>query len=687
VLYNSQGKYAEAEPLYKRSIEISEKALGPDHPDVAAALNNLAELYRAQGKYAEAEPLYKRSLAIWEKALGPDHPYVAGTLNNLAVFNAAQGKNQEALRLSLKANAVEDKVIRDIFSFASERERFLYLGTIQGNRDGFITLCAERLGDTEEGREAVLEYLLARKGLVLDSLLQDAEAARLSNDPGLKDLFEKLRATKNQLAKLALAGPGAEGTDRYRARMEELQEQGEAMEKELARKSSRFRAERETTKIGLTEVSSALTEGSALVEFAKYRSIDFGAKGKESQWGSYRYIACVLKRGEKTPSLISLGEADAIEGKILEYRKALDTCARGEKKAGDLNRLSGELEKLVWSPLIAALGKAKRVYLSPDGELNFVSFAGLKDDKGKYLLEEYDLAYVSSGRDLARVGLKREVSGRTAALFGAPEFEGRAASEKELLITRGGAFRSELASVRYFGGLKFDPLPGTREEVESIARMTKGVEIETETNLGVKASEGKVKALREPEVLHLATHGFFLPESGWREEREEKLFVRGFGERTIDMGKWKLENPMHRSGLALSGANLTLAGKGRPEDEDGILTAEEVAGLDLAGTKLAVLSACETGLGEAKGGEGVLGLRRAFVKAGAENLVMALWSVPDVATRDLMESFYGKYLAGQPPDRALLAAQREVLAGERAAGQEPNPYLWAAFVSSGVGVK
>lgn len=687
LVYVAQGKYAEAESINKRSLLIKEKSLGSEHPAVAISLNNLARLYKSQGKYDLAELFYKRSLSILEKSLGPDHSKMATSLTNLAGLYATMDNNSGALRLMLKANAVEDKLIEDMFSFSSERERFLFLDTIEGHKHLFIAFCIERIGDTIKGRKSLLEYLLSRKGLVLDSLLQDAESARLSDDPELKDLLADLREKKDRLAKLALSGPDKEGVERYRAKMAKLKKESEELEKELARKSSRFKAEQDTKKIGLSEVSSAIPANGALVEFAKYQSYNFGAKGTEKKWGPYRYIACVLRKRDKVPNLVKLGDAETIENKIKVYRKALETRASGRGSSGELNRISGELAKIVWAPLIPALKGAKNVYISPDGELNFVSFAGLKNEKGKYLAEVYDLAYLSSGRDLARDALKRETGkGRPAALFGAPDFGGSAVAQEELLITRGTGFRSELSNLRAFGGMRFEPLPGARGEVSEIASMAKKNGFNPEANLGSRASEIRVKNLAGPEVLHLATHGFFLPESGWDTQKEERLITRGIGEQTVDLKKWKLENPMHRSGLALSGANLTLEGKEKDGGEDGILTAEEVAGLDLAGTKLAVLSACETGLGEAKGGEGVLGLRRAFVKAGAENLLMALWKVPDKSTRELMKRFYEKYLEGKPPARALLEAQREMIAEERASGKDPDPFLWGAFVCSGIGV-
>jgi len=690
-LYYRQGQYAQAEPLLKRALEIKEKVLGPDHPRVAQSLNNLAALYHRQGRYAQAEPLLKQALKSREKILGPDHPAVAISLNSLAALKLAQGHEREALVLFLRGNAIHERLIDQVFSFSSEKGRFQFLYTLEGDRDSFLTLCAERLGT--EGTEAGLSFLLRRKGIVLDSLVEDAEAARLSKLPALRALVKRLRETKTQLASLVLAGPGKLPPEKYHENVSDLQSQTEELEKDLARQSAPFRSLLAARKAGLPEVTAVLPPGSVLVEFAKYQSFNFGAKGTEPKWGTEKYIAYVLRQGVKEPVLVKLGEAESIDRLIKGYQVAIQSFVKKSAKVSDVNATSEALEQAVWAPVKAALGQANRVYISPDGELNFISFAGLRDKTGRYVLEDYDLAYVSSGRDLARGKLQGDKIQKKTILFGAPDFGGTATELDQEMVTRDGGFRSELLPIRTFGDLRFNPLPGTREEVRGIEKLAMSKGLNPELYLGMGASEGRVKATLQPRILHLATHGFFLPESGWEKKVGSgdiiiwQLGEKGLGEQTVDPSKWKLENPMCRSGMALAGANVTLAGKAKTGEEDGILTAEEVAGLDLAGTELVVLSACETGLGETKGGEGVLGLRRAFVQAGAENLVMALWSVSDEATQELMTAMYGKYLGGQPVWKALLDAQRDALAAERKAGSEPNPFLWAAFVANGVGVQ
>jgi CHAT domain-containing protein len=253
-------------------------------------------------------------------------------------------------------------------------------------------------------------------------------------------------------------------------------------------------------------------------------------------------------------------------------------------------------------------------------------------------------------------------------------------------------------------------LEGTRAEVLGAARLLRSAGRDPRTLLGREADEPSVRAVRRPAVLHLATHGFL--RSG--EDLDELLAaasgpphradaqVRGVGGVRLSAAPGlvgdpadpaltalsealRLNAPLRRCGVALAGANNALVGGRPPGPDDGLLTADEVVGMDLHGTRLVVLSACDTGLGEVRHGEGVYGLRRSFAAAGAENLIMSLWAVDDEQTRRLMTYFYEAFARGDAPPRALVAAQRRYLAEERAAGRAPDPRHWAAFVCSGIG--
>jgi CHAT domain-containing protein len=296
--------------------------------------------------------------------------------------------------------------------------------------------------------------------------------------------------------------------------------------------------------------------------------------------------------------------------------------------------------------------------LSPDGLLNQVSFAALPTEGG-YLVSKHDISYLNAGRDLlrftTRVGL---ISAATAPIVVAnPDFDLRRSDELEQDSEPNGVFRGGGQDHRHGENLVFEELTGTLAEGISVSRA-----LGTEAWIGEDALEGRVKQVKSPRILHFATHGFFIEDDEDDSENVESPAV----------------NPLLRSGLALAGANARAKGFRAPaEAEDGLLLAEDVATLDLTSTEIVVLSACDTGLGRIRTGEGVYGLQRAFVLAGAQALIMSLWKVPDTLTKRLMESFYRDLGSGLPAPEALLQAQRAAFA------QHPDPFAWGAFIFQG----
>jgi CHAT domain-containing protein len=314
--------------------------------------------------------------------------------------------------------------------------------------------------------------------------------------------------------------------------------------------------------------------------------------------------------------------------------------------------------------IIPVLGGATNVLIAPDGTLNVVPFAALVDDTNRFLVKRFTFTYLTSGRDLLRLAVKVKPRGG-GVVFADPSFDTISAAQVARandpadLGTRGRR-SADLAS------LTWQALPGTGQEADEIGRRMRGLTIYR----GAEATEGALKALHGPKLLHLATHGFFLPD---KTPAAQPAASGGLPAMTGSAGELH-DNPLLRSGLALAGANHRSSG-----DDDGILTAMEASGLDLWGTKLVVLSACETGVGKATNGEGVYGLRRALVIAGATGLVMTLWQVDDVATKNLMASYYARLAAGKPLSSALRDTQLEIQANPNYA----HPYYWASFLPAG----
>jgi CHAT domain-containing protein len=339
------------------------------------------------------------------------------------------------------------------------------------------------------------------------------------------------------------------------------------------------------------------------------------------------------------PKWIDLGEVSAIDARVTTLRAALANPASDPKPA------ARALEASVFAPVRARIGDTRWALLSPDGLLDLVPFDALVDETGHYLVEGWAFSYLTSGRDLLR--LESPAAPRSGAVvIGDPSFGVRGAPSAE--GSPSGQRSIDMARVH------FAELPGAVREVKAVAAALPHSVLLVRDD----ATESAVKALQGPSVLHVATHGFFLPPQS--------------DPATAANGRSAIENPLLRSGIALAGANTH-----RRDGEDGILTALEASSLDLDGTKLVTLSACETGLGDATGGEGVYGLRRALVLAGAESQVMSLWKVEDDATRELMAAYYARLAAGEGRASALRAVELEVRR------KHPHPYYWAAFLLSG----
>jgi len=660
-LYRSVGDYAKAEPLFQRSLKIDEKVLGPDHMRTAIDLINLGELYRSTGDYAKAEPLYQRAVKIDEKALGTDHPDTTIDLNNLALLKIDLGKGSDAIAFAKRVGKAKEKYLANILSFTSEQQRLAFQKTTNPYA-AFATL-----GNAVELAQTVLR----QKGIVLDSLLEDRLVAEASADPKQREIIGQLRAAKQRLMQLVLEVPKdlSEAAQKQRAaEKEKLSTEVEQLEGGLARQVAGLGKARRALSITVPQVQSVLPKQAVLIEFLRYDHY-LGKTKFENRYGA------VVISASGQPKWVPLGGAVELEEEIKLYRQSV----RAKTDDGTLGNALKFLEERVWAPIDRAFpAETNGVIISPDGELSFVSFATLLTPDDRFLGEKYSISYVASGRDLLR---ENKASGnRTTVVFANPDFGGQAIA---LATNPSSAVALRSMEMRDLQGMRLPPLPGTAAEAVALEkRGGKTVKV----FLGLKATEAELGQVTSPRVLHLATHGFFLPEVELAKQNNALLQPNELGKQTNplqsqpgEFPKTKLENPMYRSGVALAGAQGTLKawsrGEAPPTENDGIVTAEEVGGLKLNGTWLVVLSACETGSGEARAGEGVMGLRRGFIQAGAQNLLMTLWPINDQATVRIMLDFYEAADKTHNAPQALAEVQRDWLVEIRSQHGREHPLL------------
>jgi CHAT domain-containing protein/Tfp pilus assembly protein PilF len=655
-LSRDRGDFAKAELLYRRAQAIWGKSPGPEHPLFADSLDELAILYRKRGEYEKAEQLHQRALAIFEKAVGPLR---SKSLRNLAILYAAKGDIAQAVAFQTRANAASERNLTLNLTIGSERQKMAYLALFSRETDFTLSLHSQAAPANSQALDLAFTTLLRRKERGLDAMVDMIGALRRNATPQDQAIFDQFIEARSQLAALTLKESDAATPDTYKARLKPLEEKVERLEAELSARSDRFRGQ--TQPVTLAAVQSALPANSALVEFAVYSPQELQTeKGKPP-----RYIAYLLS-SKGQPKWVDLGDAAVIDRAIDAWRKSLRNPNRT-----DVNRLARAVDEKVMRPVRPLLGETRRLLIAPDGSLNLIPFAALVDERNRYLIERYAISYLTSGRDLLRLPISRP-SENAPMVVANPAF-GRAstvvAQQKSADLPPGDQARTQGDQAQIY----FQPLPSTGREALAIKAALPGASL----LLREQATESAVKQAESPRILHIATHGFFFGD----QEATPAETLGGFGDnqlRASDLRfvKWgaKVENPLLRSGLALAGAN-----QGKSGDDDGLLTAMEVAGLDLRGTMLVVLSACDTGVGEVKNGEGVQGLRRALVLAGSESQVMSLWAVLDNTGKDLMTPYYEALRQGKGRSDGLRQAQLQMLRSE----DRRHPFYWAAFIQSG----
>lgn len=656
------GDYAKAEAMFQHALTLAEKGLGQEHTSVTPYLNDLADTYCTTGAYKQGESLYERALAVHERKAAMSHPAVQETLFGLARCAEAQGRVSDAAKLQTQASELEEHYVALNLAVGSEREKLALLTELSSRLSRNVSLHISLAPHDGAARDLAMLSILRSKGRVQDAVSASLSALRQRSSPEDQKLLDQLNDATAKLAKLILDGLPQKATPAdYQEQIKRLEEQRENLEVEISERSAGFY--QRTQPFTLAAVQALIPEDAALIEFAVYRPFDPKAPDTRKAYGSPRYVAYVLRRQGEVQSK-ELGEARTIDGAVDALRRAL-----GDPQRRDVSELARALDEKLMRPLRALSGNATQLLISPDGELNLLPFQALVDEQNRYLVERFGFTYLTSGRDLLRMKVVRE-SRSVPLVIANPAFGESATEEKAKAATKWtepNARRRSVTDVRSLSELYFAPLGGTAQEADAILKFFPDANLLT----GEGATKSALKQTVAPRVLHIATHGFFLqsPQTVADGDARAATATRG-AEAAAES-----DNPLLRSGLALAGANR----RGGAAADEGILTALEASGLNLWGTKLVVLSACDTGLGEVHNGEGVYGLRRAFVLAGAESLVMSLWPASDYSTRSLMASYYRNLKQGLGRGPALRQVQLDMLRRN----PQLHPFYWANFIQSG----
>ncbi|MDJ0674408.1 MAG: CHAT domain-containing protein [Calothrix sp. MO_167.B42] len=653
-LYSSQGRYGDAEPLLKQAllVAMTNRLSRGQHPSVAQSLNNLANLYSNQERYSDAEPLYQRALAIYTMLLGNQHPFVAQSLNNLASLYWAQGNINRSVELFTQGLDVEEKNLNLNIFAGFERQKRDYMRTISGTQNAIISLHLNSAAKNPQAANLALTTVLQRKGRILDVLTTSQQILRQRiDDPESQKLLNDLSLTSTQLANLYYNKPKQISDQDYNQKITDLNNQIKELESKISSRSQGFRTQFKA--VNLSEVKNLIPTDTALVEIIRYQPFNPQAKDN-NPWGKARYAAYVLTSTTQVQG-IDLGKAEDIDKAVDVFRTALGSDPNSRSQIPQIKYYGHNLYKKLIQPIQQFLGNHRKILISPDSHLNLIPFEALVDNNQDYLVQNYSFTYLTSGRDLLRLQNSQHIASKqTPVLIADPYFH----RPGEVNITQSKKNNNDLINSRNIRSVvdlskqAFSSLPGTKKEAQAIAPL-----LGVKPLMGSQATETVVKNVNSPKILHVATHGFF------------------------ETANRNTDNPLLFSGLVLAGFKKNQGGN----QEDGVLTALETTNLNLVGTKLVVFSACNTGLGDVKSGEGIYGLRRALVIAGSQSQLISLWKVDDNPTKDLMVAYYNKLLGKQGRSQALRQTQLDMLNGKLRGENKKydHPYYWAAFIPSG----
>jgi CHAT domain-containing protein/Tfp pilus assembly protein PilF len=661
--------------LFKKSLEVSDKIGRPNNAEIATTLNNLALLCDRQKDYESAAMCYERSLQVQVDLLGIEHPGVATTLENIALFYAHQGMVEESLKaFVLMFRGQRSYFIGQLFGLSGQdaismMERSFY------SKEGFHSLCADAI--FKDPHSSLIAGVGAEQLVLNKALLEEVQArqAALEAVPqtATRELRERYQTLQTEL--LGLAETEVDPTKRN-VRRQELSVEMNQIEAKLAERGGAFAESVRDRNLSLFDIARSLPSQSALVDFIQYRRYDFAAD--TNQWKERRYAAYLtfpLIDGSTNVFVerVDLGEAAPINDAVELVCKRMSA---GAIRRQDLSVALQQLSDLVYAPLARHLTNASHLIICPDGQLSRVPFEMLPVGN-KFLVEEKTISYVTSGREIVRLTKPNaNAPSSKSVVMGNPDFNFDLAnarlSHPPIQLASAPSVLRSLS--RDYDGIKFKPLPGAEAEARSVTKLLGDNVV---LYLGADAREVELKAVQSPRVLHLATHGFYFPD---QEFNPTNLSAKLDQTRRLPYAKgnnnW--ENPMVRCGIALAGANharqITNA-----LAENGLLTGLDASLLNLQGTELVILSACDSGTGEVRIGEGVMSLRRAFLIAGAQTVLASHWNISDKATGRLMTEFMHRRQAGE----SRAAAWRETQLSLLHSKDFSNPYFWAAFTLTG----
>ncbi|MGR6087345.1 MAG: tetratricopeptide repeat protein [Arcticibacter sp.] len=666
VLYTDLGAYEKAIQLFEEGLKVYKKIYGGEHQNVGAFLYSMARVYYGTKDDKEAMRLIEESLCIRKKVFGNNHPEVATTLSFLSAVNYNCKKYKKAMTTKIEELAITKCQILKELTLYAEDQRLEYINKKTIDFEILDYFHAYHGAEYPQSIIQALNNNIFLNGIGLRSSQQLRRSILESGDSVLIEQYEDWIALKRRLIKadeLTMEEWKNEGID-----TDSIQDRIEYLERNLATRSKDFASIKEKDQLDYLKVKQSLKPNEAYVLFNSFPYFKNGPRTDFVLYGAY-----IIRPNQQEPQWVYLFE-----------QRTLDSLLEGSNPEETINYIytSADLYRSIWRPLELALQGAEQVMFSPAGSLHRVAFHAITDSTGHTLSQRYQLKQVSGATQVVYpanpILFEENSTSNAIALFGGINYQSTSTEMQQALqglnIDTSLAFATRsLLPNEDQRGLTWNYLPGTKTEVTRIEGLFKSKGKNTmlyQDNLGLEDRLKRLESKQAPRVLHLATHGFYLPDP--KQNWNQNMF-QTIGE---DNRFSRADNPLLRSGLLFAGASRTWKGEPtEPGAEDGILTAMEVANLDLRNTRMVVLSACQTALGDVKGKEGVFGLQRGFKLAGVDYIVMSLWPVPDKETSEFMELFYSNLLESNNIPQAFNQTRASMQ------NRYPNePYKWAGMV-------
>ena len=631
-VYSDIGNYPKALEFYIKDLNINENVLGKDHPDTASSYNSIGSVYDSLSDYPKALEYYTKALNTREKVLGKDHPSTASSYNNIGYAYNEIGDYNKAYNYSKKAYYIF-KANRDKnFEILSNEQKKKFLEANNNFLPNLLTSgysYQQTTKDKETPSQEIYEIFINDKGILLDDENTIAMLKNISQDKNLISKIDNLNSLKRAYAKLAGTIPKPEEAKSYQEKLKALGEDIEKAEIEIAKISPKFKQELGIKDLKLSDLTSLLKPNELFVDMGYYDK-------------NY-YIFSVDKSGEVKFVKLNDKDSDRVNTTIKEFRADIDKIINATD--ANSNKALKELYNIVITNGIGdRIDKFNSLIISTDGALRLLPFEALMDGD-KYLIEKKQIRYTPSAKEFIRThkfNIKDE--GKDITMFSDPNYESKSGKSMEMVADTPNVNKAvQTRSIKNMG--TFKRLRGFKKEEEVLQSSFSGVKLFSREN----ANEENILAVKSPKILHITTHGYFISDEN-------------------------ITNPMLKSGVALSGANIGI----KQQTGEGLVNALKLSGLSLDGTDLVVLSACETGLVDVKDTSSVASLPKTFIQAGSKNVLMSLWSVDDNSTVELMKEFYTDTKGNEKKFNEVLRNAKIKMIKEG-----KHPFYWAAFIMSG----